>query len=121
MNRDKAHGDLKTWLNTYSSRIQDESSEWESESSRQTAMKGVNPRFVLRQWVLEDVISKVESDPQAGKRILAKVLQMACKPFDLWGGEGVSEGELDEELEAERKYCGLGDTKMLGFQCSCSS
>lgn len=76
MNHDKAHGDLKNWLNTYSSRIQDESSEWESEISRQTAMKGVNPRFILRQWVLEDVITKVESDPQAGKRVLAKVLQV---------------------------------------------
>ena len=40
-------------------------------------MRAANPRFVLKQWVLEEVIRKVESDPGTGKRVLAKVLQVS--------------------------------------------
>lgn len=46
--------------------------------------------------------------------------QMACNPFEPWGGEGEEE-ELEKEEQEERRYCGLGDKKMIGFQCSCSS
>jgi serine/tyrosine/threonine adenylyltransferase len=49
--------------------------------------------------------------------------QMACNPFEKWGVEGEPrpDEDLDEEERAERRYCSVGDTKMLGFQCSCSS
>jgi hypothetical protein len=46
---------------------------------------------------------------------------MACNPFDSWGAEDKEDGEMDEEQKEERRFCGMGDTKMLGFQCSCSS
>jgi hypothetical protein len=48
---------------------------------------------------------------------------MACNPFEPWGAEGDerSEAELDPEENEERRYCGMGEKKMLGFQCSCSS
>ena len=36
-------------------------------------MDEVNPRFALRQWVLEG--AKVEKDVTGGRRILAKVLR----------------------------------------------
>jgi len=122
-NSEKAKGDLKAWLSSYAKRIEGESTEWgtDRDSSRRAQMLNANPRFILRQWVLEEVITKVERDPNAGKRILAKVLQMACKPFEAWGGENLPESDLDEEVAAERRFCGLGDPKMLGFQCSCSS
>lgn len=29
--------------------------------------------------------------------------------------------ELSAEEQEERRYCGIGDANMLGFQCSCSS
>ncbi|SJL10663.1 uncharacterized protein ARMOST_14054 [Armillaria ostoyae] len=66
---------------------------------------------------------KVEKDPDAGKRVMAKVLQMVCSPFDPWGAEDDSrpDEELSAEEREERRYCGLGDKSMLGFQCSCSS
>lgn len=69
------------WLGKYADRIDREASEWAAEeldydAARERAVKAANPRFVLRQWLLEDVIKKVETDPTTGKRILAKVLEV---------------------------------------------
>ncbi len=49
--------------------------------------------------------------------------QMACNPFEPWGAEGDESDEnlLDAEVKEERRYCGMGERKLLGFQCSCSS
>lgn len=90
--------------------------------AREESMRAANPRFVLRQWVLEEVIKRVERDNRGGRRVLAKVLQMASEPFKPWGGEDLP-GETcpDAETAEERRLCGLGEKKMLGFQCSCSS
>ncbi|KIJ67103.1 hypothetical protein HYDPIDRAFT_26506 [Hydnomerulius pinastri MD-312] len=117
------------WLEKYAARIKAErdAPEWSEEAdfeeAREKAAKAANPRFVLRQWLLEEVIKKVEADHASGKRILAKVLQMACSPFEPWGAEGVDtpDSELDAETREERRYCGLGERRLLGFQCSCSS
>jgi hypothetical protein len=46
---------------------------------------------------------------------------MATNPFEPWGNEDGQEEDIDEEMKEERRYCGFGDKKMLGFQCSCSS
>jgi len=124
----KASADCKAWLMKYSNRISEEREEWGPNSQEEVdvlrgeEMDGVNPRFVLRQWVLEEVIAKVEKDVVTGKRILAKVLQMATNPYEPWGAEGVGEEVcVNGEAGEERRYCGLGEEKMLGFQCSCSS
>lgn len=118
-----------TWLDKYSARIESErhGEEWAGEadfdSARQAAAKSANPRFVIRQWVLEELIKKVEGDHNSGKRIMAKVMQMACKPFEPWGAEGddTPNDDLPAEIREERRLCGLGDKRFLGFQCSCSS
>ncbi|GJE96581.1 UPF0061-domain-containing protein [Phanerochaete sordida] len=123
----KAAVDITAWLKTYAARIEDERAEWEAEgdvdAARESAMRAANPRFVLRQWVLEEVIKKVEDDHDSGKRILAKVLQMACHPFEAWGAEDdtTPKDSLDAEILEERRYCSIGEKSMLGFQCSCSS
>lgn len=120
---DGSRKDWKRWVETYEARVESEKDEWSSQADRLEEMRNANPRFVLRQWVLEEVIAKVEKDPDMGKKVMAKVLQMACSPFDPWGAE--DDSRLDEELSAEereeRRYCSLGDKSMLGFQCSCSS
>lgn len=76
----KAKSDWKTWLKTYAARIESERSEWDGDNdvdaARERASRAANSRFVLRQWVLEEVIKKVEEDMDNGKRILAKVLQV---------------------------------------------
>lgn len=51
-------------------------------------------------------------------------LQMASNPYEPWGAEDdddTPEAELSAEERAERRFCSLGERKMLGFQCSCSS
>ena len=142
MDHTKAARDWITWLEGYAQRIDSERSEWGEDivTERENSAKGANPRFVLRQWLLEEVIAKVEMDSESGKRLLAKVLhvslgfiffhycigrsslvQMACNPFESWGTEEKSDEGIDAEVREERRYCGMGEKKMLGFQCSCSS
>jgi len=112
------------WFEKYAERILSERDEWATgddwDTEREKAAKGANPRFVLRQWVLEEVIKKVEGDAESGKKMLGKVLQMCCNPFEPWGAEGDEQPE-DAEVREERRYCGMGAKAMLGFQCSCSS
>nr|VWO99782.1 MFS domain-containing protein [Ganoderma boninense] len=122
----RAQSDWSDWLRKYAARIESERDHWDGEAdvdaAREREAKGANPRFVLRQWLLEEVIKKVETDAESGKRVLAKVLQMACKPYEPWGAEGQEDDSgLDAEAREERRYCGMGERRLLGFQCSCSS
>ncbi|EEB91903.1 hypothetical protein MPER_09665, partial [Moniliophthora perniciosa FA553] len=98
-----------------------------TEEERKQEMLNANPRFVLRQWVLEEVIRVNQKDDQRGKRLLAKVLHMACNPYQVWGNEegemrdlGLSslEGEkedMNEEEKEERRFCGVGEKQMRGY------
>ncbi|TCD66481.1 hypothetical protein EIP91_001306 [Steccherinum ochraceum] len=110
LERDRATNDLKGWLEVYASRILSERELWgaDVDAEREAASKSANPRFVLRQWVLEEVIKAVESDASSGKRMLRKVLEMACRPFDPWGAEdAMDEDSLDKEIKEERRFCDL--------------
>ncbi|KAG6900226.1 hypothetical protein C0993_001295, partial [Termitomyces sp. T159_Od127] len=112
----------RAWLGVYAARIGrgEERALWgaDADGERARAMRGVNPRFVLRQWVLEEVIERVEGDVEGGRRVLGKVMQMATRPFEMWGGEGDgrAEGEMGAEEREERRFCGMGEGMMLGFQ-----
>ena len=111
---DTARSDLRDWLKIYHARRADD-------ATSASSMLNANPRFILRQWVLEEVIKRIGEDVPSGRRVLAKLLQMCEKPFEKWGGEGKEEVDLSAEEIEERRMCGVGDTGMLGFQCSCSS
>ena len=82
MDYGEAAEEWMAWLDKYSARIESErhGQEWAGEadfdSARQGAATSANPRFVLRQWVLEELIKKVEEDHDNGKRIMAKVMQV---------------------------------------------
>lgn len=80
MDHAKATNDWMAWFEKYAKRILSERDEWASgndwDLERENAAKGANPRFVLRQWVLEEVIKKVEDDAESGKKILGKLLQV---------------------------------------------
>ncbi|TFK40269.1 hypothetical protein BDQ12DRAFT_704536 [Crucibulum laeve] len=125
MDHGKATEAWLEWLQAYAKRIEDPSEKelWAGveyvDQAREKEVKAANPRFVLRQWVLEEVIKKVERDSDSGKKVLAKVMQMACNPFEPWGAE--DDEAITAEEKEERRYCGLGEKTMLGFQCSCSS
>ena len=93
--------DWCSWLSLYAERIEKEvdSGIWNTKDTSTSSEKGIseinvdedvlgkrenemrraNPRFVLRQWVLEEIIKRVEEDPDSGKRALAKVHEVG--PF----------------------------------------
>ena len=50
------------------------------DKEREAAGKAANPRFILRQWLLEEVIKKTEKDSLSGRRVLAKVLHVRSFP-----------------------------------------
>lgn len=104
--------------------------EWEA--TREAHAKQYNPRFVLRQWVLEDLISTLQTEakdtgdrdlekPTKGREALNKILRMCTEPFRGWGAEGLSGETLTDEEKDERRLCGTGPKNLMGFQCSCSS
>lgn len=86
-NKDAAVAAWKTWLGDYAARIRQDENEWVTEEegkdwlqTRENAMKIANPRFVLRQWILEEVIAKCERDIAQSRDILAKILEVSKTP-----------------------------------------
>ena len=82
LDRIRAHSDWTEWLRKYAARIESERDYWDGvegdvDAAREREAKGANPRFVLRQWLLEEVIKKVEVDAESGKRVLGKVLHVS--------------------------------------------
>ncbi|KAI0250342.1 hypothetical protein BJV78DRAFT_1347422 [Lactifluus subvellereus] len=89
---DGASEQWKSWLEKYAARIESEKEKWggtNSEGADWQARRG------------KEVIAKVEADAQNGRHVLAKVMQMACDPYEPWGGEG--DTRTDEKLDAETK------------------
>ncbi|KAJ9604729.1 hypothetical protein H2200_010843 [Cladophialophora chaetospira] len=100
---DSARVRIGAWLDQWRARIIED---WEVESpssessatadaEREKAMKSVNPNFVPRGWLLDDIIDRVQNKSE--REILKGVMEMVERPFeDSWGwDEGV-----------EEKYCG---------------
>jgi uncharacterized protein YdiU (UPF0061 family) len=84
--REEASKQWKDWLGKYAARIESEKEEWVGASSgvdwqaqREKEARLANPRFILRQWVLEEVIAKVEADARNGRHVLAKVMQVSFR------------------------------------------
>jgi len=117
--------DLTTWLEKWHERIKQD---WnngnplipEIDQERIKAMKGVNPKFVPRGWIFDEVIRRVEKDGE--RNVLKRLLHLSLHPFeDNWAGrefDGVLyEGNKDEEERWTSDVPKVG--RML--QCSCSS
>ncbi|GMK55209.1 hypothetical protein CspeluHIS016_0202650 [Cutaneotrichosporon spelunceum] len=133
----RAEEDAGAWLRVYAARAAEEPEleAWKTDApdgrwevARTAAMRKVNPRFVLRQWVLEEVISIMDSalmdaDVPTARRALALVLDLASNPFESYGEreDGSIRDDLDDASAERARLCGLGPRGMLGFQCSCSS
>ncbi|GAA5889466.1 hypothetical protein JCM6882_007038 [Rhodosporidiobolus microsporus] len=120
-----ARTDWTSWFKSYEARLAKDGAD--AASTRRQRMDAVNPRFTLRQWVLEETIRKVDKEGAAGVEQLERVLDMALNPFEAYGEPEVEKGETDEgacptkEEQERQRLCGTGPKDMLGFQCSCSS
>ena len=111
--REEAVETLATWIETqYKPRLEKENA---TEVERQKVVSQVNPKFVLRQWILEEVIKKTTSEKGIGvknKELFELVLKMSLEPFrENWDGN----------KEEEKRLCGDVPKVDRGFQCSCSS
>ncbi|KLT45391.1 UPF0061-domain-containing protein [Cutaneotrichosporon oleaginosum] len=133
----RAEEDAGAWLRVYAARATEdaevktwtkEAGDGKWEAARTVAMRKVNPRFILRQWVLEEVIATMDkalkdADVPTARRALALVLDLASNPFETYGEreDGSVRDDLDDATAERARLCGLGPRGMLGFQCSCSS
>ena len=107
---DAARTRLASWLQQWRDRV---TADWDEESGdtdREVEMKAVNPKFVARSWVLDEIIRRVEKGGE--REVLARVMRMAEAPFEeSWGGDAVE----------EERWCGDVPREGRGMMCSCSS
>ncbi|CAL5872285.1 uncharacterized protein PFLUO_LOCUS6546 [Penicillium psychrofluorescens] len=106
---ESARARIAKWLDGWRTRVLED---WGpgSDGERQKAMKAVNPNFVPRGWILDEVIERVER--KGDRDILGRIMQMSLNPFnDEWG--------LNKE--EEERYCGEVPKYKRAMLCSCSS
>ncbi|KAJ5693318.1 hypothetical protein N7462_002741 [Penicillium macrosclerotiorum] len=106
---ESARARVAKWLENWQTRILED---WgpNGDGERQAAMKAVNPNFVPRGWVLDEVIERVER--KGDREILGRVMQMSLDPFrDEWG----------LHKEEEERFCGDVPKYKRAMMCSCSS
>ncbi|KAL2066635.1 hypothetical protein VTL71DRAFT_2706 [Oculimacula yallundae] len=102
---------IAAWLLQWRTRvIEDWGTETSNEEGRKTEMKKVNPKFIPKNWVLDEVIKRVEKGGE--REVLDRVMKMALNPFEeTWGGD----------KEEEERFCGDVPRTNRAMQCSCSS
>ena len=89
---------LKPWLAIYRHRVLSEGTP--DNADRERRMNSVNPRFVLRNWVAEEVIRAFETDRDDARELLQSCLDGCLHPFkdhyedqhiERWASEQVPE------------------------------
>ena len=121
-----AREQLAKWLETWRGRIIDDWKEDDGqvsqakEEERMQAMKQVNPNFVPRGWILDEVIQRVE---KKGERdVLDRIMHMALHPFeDSWDGKTVDGTHWKGDAAEEQRWIGDVPKPDRAMQCSCSS
>lgn len=110
----------RDWLIKYAERTlrdvkaQGSSAGWGQERSQ--AMKKTNPSFILRNWIGEEVIERLEQKDDTA--FLAKVLDMCLHPFEEYGVQ--REGKTAEEVAEEARLLEVGEPLARNMP-SCSS
>jgi serine/tyrosine/threonine adenylyltransferase len=99
------------WLGAWHGRIaQDWGAEAGADEEREAAMKRVNPKFIPRGWILDEIIQKVQDEQDHGA--LERCMTMALDPFaEEWKGD----------TEEQQRWCGDVPARKRQLTCSCSS
>ena len=107
---------LGKWLQHWAERVAvDWGNDLDGDLDRRKGMKAVNPKFVPRSWILDEIIKRVEKGGE--REVLARVMRMAERPFeDHWADEADRDARAEEE-----RWCGDVPREGRGMQCSCSS
>jgi serine/tyrosine/threonine adenylyltransferase len=106
-----ARARIANWLEKWRARIlEDWPNSPEAKEERFQAMRAVNPKFIPRSWILDELIERVEKKGE--REILNGVMDMALDPFkEDWGWN----------KEEEERFCGDVPRYQRAMQCSCSS
>lgn len=106
---DSAMQRVGSWLGKWMARVTEDWGE-HADAARRREMKKVNPKFIPKSWVLNELIERVEKKGE--RAILNHVMDMALNPFeDDWGWNKAE----------EERYCGDVPKLERAIQCSCSS
>ncbi|ANZ74260.1 BA75_01700T0 [Komagataella pastoris] len=110
-NEDNKIEELEKWLRLYIERLNKHGYE-DVDLDRRTVSSKVNPLFLPRNWIFDEVIQKLADDP-SDNRYLKKLEKMAFNPFDplRWG---------HDLKDTEAKWLSTSDQVSM-LQCSCSS
>ena len=107
---DSARKRIGEWLEKWSTRVYEDWGPNGDDETRQVEMKKVNPKFIPKSWILDELIKRVEKGGE--REILDRVMHMTLHPFEeRWGWD---------EKEEER-FCGDVPKFDRAMQCSCSS
>jgi uncharacterized protein YdiU (UPF0061 family) len=101
---------LGEWLDRWQTRVYEDWGPDGQDEERQIEMKKVNPKFIPKAWILDELIKRVEKGDE--REILDRVLHMALYPFEeSWGWDAAE----------EERFCGDVPRAERAMQCSCSS
>ncbi|EFY86716.1 hypothetical protein J3458_021937 [Metarhizium acridum] len=122
---DEARDRVAKWLEKWHARVVEDWKDGERVSEerdqeRIEAMKRVNPNFVPRSWVLDEVIRRVEKEGE--RDVLNRIMHMALNPFeDEWHGKIFDGVVYKGDAEEEQRWVGEVPRPGRLMQCSCSS
>ncbi|KAI4175538.1 MAG: hypothetical protein LQ346_008059 [Caloplaca aetnensis] len=109
-NEKKARTRLAAWLERWRARVVEDWGD-DGDEKRKVEMKKVNPKFIPRSWILDELIQRVEHDKE--REVIGQVMEMALNPFN-------DEWETGDR-EQEERFCGDVPRKNRQMMCSCSS
>lgn len=116
--RDARKADAVRWTEAYVARLREERAKANATSSAslEAELKQANPSFILRNWVADEVIQRLQQKDDTD--FLARVLHMSLHPFEAWGEE--VPGKDDDTLAEEKRLCSIGKLLTTNMP-SCSS
>ncbi|KAJ4423450.1 hypothetical protein N0V82_001923 [Gnomoniopsis sp. IMI 355080] len=90
------------------------------EEERIAAMKKVNPSFIPRSFILDELIKRVEKEGE--RDVLRRVMHMVLHPFeDTWHGNEINGSTYEGDPEEEARWTADVPKFERAMQCSCSS
>ncbi|OAA64415.1 putative protein family UPF0061 [Niveomyces insectorum RCEF 264] len=117
---------ITDWLAQWRDRVREDSSQGgehvdeDKEQARIRAMKAVNPNFIPRGWILDEVIRRVEKEGE--RDVLRRIMHMALHPFaDSWDGQEFDGEVYHGDAEEETRWTQDVPRESRAMQCSCSS
>ncbi len=125
---DEARKSIASWLEKWKARVIEDWTEdgdtvvktEAGDQERVRLMKSVNPNFVPRGWILDEIIQRVEKGGE--REVLGRVMHMALNPFlDEWDGQTFNGTAWKGDKDEEKRWTGDVPRLVRAMQCSCSS